>query len=211
MDLLASVTQECKKILEESRESLITKDIIVNYKSAIDRNLHSILQRALIIAGEKNNLISLPECRIMLTRPIDPKNYGLKGRRRYKCRVDVAFLDKSDLRFVGFGEVYTIDTVHTCYKPLHIEELKWITDRIRVPHILEYGKFFHSHPLFISVVTLPRNAIEKPKWKDQEKLLEGSTDYYQKFSGEWKKFINELRKSYSVNLVILTEQEIEIY
>ena len=127
--------------------------------------MHSILQYALIKAGLQAGVLAVPEYKIWLRRPLDPSTYGLVGKRRmHVYRADVGFLpDVNEPRPVGFGEVFTLDTAHSCCKPLEVEEMRWVTSGAKIPHALRYGEFTRgAAPFTVIIAVLPTSARRTP-------------------------------------------------
>jgi len=129
-------------------------------------------------------------------------------------RADAGFLQDIDKpQLIGFGEAFTLDTAHSCCTP-HKEKLEWVTSRIKIPYVLEHGKFKPASKPFVIIVTvLPTHAERTPSWKDQRRLLNNSKNYYEVFGPKWKELIHEVRsKGYIGHLIIIKEQgEIEYY
>ena len=179
------IVENCVSALEELLGSVITEDMLTDYGEAVRRNLHGILQYALIKAGLQAGALAIPEYKIQLKKPLDPSEYGLSGRRKmHVYRADVGFLLVTNGPWpVGFGEAFTLDTAHSCCKPLEVEEVRWVTSGVKIPHVLRYGEFAPgATPFTIIVAVLPTSARRTPSWRDQRRLLASSTNYYEVFA-----------------------------
>jgi len=212
--LLNSIVEELVEVINYFRKKeLITDIMLTNYEKCSKGSLHSILQYVLIVSGIKLGLAAIPEFKINFKTPLDPSKYiSSKKRRIHFYKADVGFIQVDGFKLVGIGEVYTIDMAHSCYKTGYTQSLDWITARIKLPYMLKTKDLPSAREIFvILLVTLPKNAQRRPKWKDQETILAGSSNYYEKFSSEWRKFTDEIRRSNPAKLVILTEKRTIIY
>jgi len=215
--LSREIVRKCMSILkEELWGRVITNYMVINYEKAKAGNLHSVLQYALIKAGLQAGILAIPEYRIRLKPPLDPfEKCKLSKKKMHVYRADVGFLQDTDKpQLIGFGEAYTLDSAHSCCKPLEVEELKWVTSRVKIPYALKHGNFKPTSKPFVIIVTvLPTHAERTPSWKDQRKLLNNSKNYYEVFSPKWKELIQiVISKGCIGHLVIIKERgEIEYY
>jgi len=217
---------EFKDIIENFKEEyehakkigLINNKMIVNYDTANEKCLHSIIQYLLIKSGEKAGFIPIPEMKIEQ----DPTNYGLKNRRRQsKYKTDVAFYEfqGKEKKLVGISEVLTLDMLAhlATIERIDIEIEKyeegerenfpekvrknidnWIkkwkdgdkypTTATKILYLIESSKEPIKNVLF--VVVLPERLEKGSGWPDWELLRKGNNNMFEAFSP----YLEELRR-----------------
>lgn len=188
-------------------EQLIMRDDILYYSKANEHNLHSLLQYCLIKSAEEAGLRAIPEFKIRLARPFRPEKFDSCFKDKngiHQFRADVAFLEST--RFLGFGEVYTIDEVHGCKESADLDH-PWVSPRHKLLYLAK-----NALPEFTSKVVTLVNVIPeelKMHWKDRnDRNVDGRT-LSRRYLSKWKKLAEILRHTIDqTKLITIQESQI---
>jgi len=212
---LKGITNEFKSVYEKLKKEKLIKNESLNRPAG--NNLHSWLQYALIMAGERNGLRAVPEIKLYFKEDLNPKKIApeiKKTELRSFSRVDVAFYKNSEL--VGIGEVHTINDSNVFLSTRRFVEkgiLNFLSDRDVLMHTIQHGK--NKLKFVILVVTLPKRASRVPWRKDMEQVMpeiefprgrKSNKDFYKVFNEGWRKLRDAVEEeNVACSLVIITE------
>ena len=211
MNMMKNIVNEFIEIINNFRkDGIIKPNDLMKYTES---NLHSWLQYALMKAGEKLGLFSIPECKLRFSKPIDPSDYGItRKRKRHFSKVDIAFYDKNK-KLLGISEVFTIDEAHGALPSAKLAEVGhyWLTPRDSLMHLIQYAL---PRPKFIVLVsTLLKKAPYIPwktKIKEIDSKLESSKNYYEVFRPYWVELKKQIvSQNVKVSLLIINEDGVE--
>jgi len=175
-----------------------------------ERDVHSWLQYAMIEAGRKCGLLTVPEIKLRFEIPIDFKDFklGRKGKRHF-LRADVAFYDDSR-ELLGVSEIFTMDEAHGALPSTKLAEVEhnWLTPKDSLIHMIRHAK---EKPRFIILVVILLKESPRIWWPTGidkiDSKLRRSRNYYEVFLPNWKEFLGEIEIQNS--MVILSEDDIE--
>lgn len=171
-------------LLVLAKNRIIIKKDIISYSSTAKHNLHSLLQYCLVIGAHRSGLMGIPEFKVRLSKPLSPCDCDgrfKKGRLKHQFRVDVAFFKQS--KYIGFGEVYTLDELHGCLRSIELKHA-WVSPYHKLLHLAEHSNSNFCPKIAILVNVIPKEL--KPYWHEAK---DSRIDYLNR----WKKLATKLR------------------
>jgi hypothetical protein len=201
------------KFIVENLKSLrangtITRQNITKYSDMCRHNVHSWLQWSVIYAGQRLGLICVPEFKLYFSKPLDPSEFGINGKRRHHIKVDVAVFKKFN-EFLGFVECITFDEAHECFSTRDVN-FKWLTFKDKLPFAIKNLEIKWKPKFIILIVVLPKNVKQIP-WKtgnpEIDSILE-TKKYFENLSPRWKELVKSVKGDVETRLIFMNEDEI---
>ena len=206
MDMLKEITERTLSTIKQLfREGCLRDAMISDYGEMSRGNLHSWLQYAVISSGSSLGLIPVPEIKLYYKKSLDPKIFGLEGKRKGTFKkVDVGLYNGKVL--TGFAEVYTMDMAHGAAK-IDDQLNPWLSPRISLTHLAENSI---DEPGFCLLLNALPEKAEMVQWKTTKSKhgeLKETRDYFSAFNTDWCDLIDELNESFPTKMITVLNSE----
>ena len=209
-DSLAVADQFKKEYQKFKQLGLINSNLVINWSEANERSFHSIIQGALVKAGNTCGYTTIPEYKCKLKQPFDKKDIDARyqdknTRKQHSFRADIAFFEKDQLK--GLGEIYTLDGINACEPAESLETGPWATAYHKLPHLVKYVDE-DTKPSFLIIINILPRTINPKKlpWPDARKHT------IEEYERDWKKLTDDIGKTVKdICLAIIRENDIDIY